>query len=194
MTNLQDSAGTIVAVTLFLILAILSATFGLAYAIYYLLALSGFRLSVDLPVALRVAGVVIVVAGVATEWDVTKHRRPGEVIVSTYDTLMKLIKRRPIGERTRRTEAFVPNGPYAYTRNPMYLGVVTIVFGLGLSYSSTPLLLWGVVVTSWFWFVLIPFEEKELRALFGESYVRYQRQVPMLFPDGKRYRQGNAEP
>jgi protein-S-isoprenylcysteine O-methyltransferase Ste14 len=59
---------------------------------------------------------------------------------------------------------------------------------LGLFLSSTPLLLWGLVVTCWFWFYEVPFEEKELQALLGEAYTVYRRQVPKLFPYGKKYR------
>jgi protein-S-isoprenylcysteine O-methyltransferase Ste14 len=71
----------------------------------------------------------------------------------------------------------------------MYFSLVMLVFGSGFAYSSVPLLLWGLVVTMWFSFFQIPFEEKELTALFGESYVDCRRQVPMLFPYGKRYKQ-----
>jgi protein-S-isoprenylcysteine O-methyltransferase Ste14 len=45
-----------------------------------------------------------------------------------------------------------------------------------------------VVLTCWFWFSQIPFELKELEALFGESYAEYRRQVPKLFPYGKKHK------
>ena len=117
-----------------------------------------------------------------------RYRRPLDVLVSTADTFTKLIKRKPLAEKTMRTEPFVPKGPYAWVRNPMYFGVVMLSFGIGVSLSSTPLLLWGLVVTCWFWLFQIPVEERELQALFGETYSEYRRQVPKLFPYGKRYR------
>jgi protein-S-isoprenylcysteine O-methyltransferase Ste14 len=36
--------------------------------------------------------------------------------------------------------------------------------------------------------VQIPFEEKELRAIFGEKYAQYSKDVPMLIPFTKRNR------
>lgn len=187
-----EARTAVLAVTALFILLIMSATLGLAYAISYILTLYGLE-PLNLPLGLRLAGLGLVFAGAGVEYYVMRHRRPLEVLVSTSDTLLKLLRRRPVGERTRRTEPFIPNGPYVYTRNPMYLGVVLMAFGLGLAYSSAPLLLWGVVVSLWFSLVLIPFEEKELEALFGDSYMGYKRQVPMLFPSGRKYRRGVGE-
>jgi len=100
-----------------------------------------------------------------------------------------LIGRLPLSETKGRTEPFIPRGPYAYVRSPMYFGVVAIAFGYGFAIASVPVLLWGVILACWYWFFLIPFEEKELKALFGASYEDYRRQVPKLFPYGRRYRQ-----
>ena len=69
----------------------------------------------------------------------------------------------------------------------MYFGVVAISFGYGLAAASPALMFWGLTLTCWYWFFLIPFEERELLALFGASYADYRRQVPKLFPYGRRY-------
>ena len=69
----------------------------------------------------------------------------------------------------------------------MYFGVVSVVLGSGLAAASPPLLAWGLVLAGWYWFLLIPFEERELEALFGARYLDYRRQVPKLFPYGRRY-------
>lgn len=180
---------TTVAVTVLLILSVILFTFGLAYAIYYLLSLFGLPLSVGFPLPFRLLGLVLVSIGIFVGSSVMRYRRPMDVIVSTYDTFTKLLWKRPIRERTKRTEPFIPKGPYVYTRNPMYFGVVMLALGFGFVFASIPLLLWGVVVALWFSFFQIPFEEKELKALFGESYAEYKQQVPMLFPYGKRYKQ-----
>ncbi len=183
-----EANGKILALTVFLILLILSATLGAGYGIYLLLSLAGLQLSTNLPVEFRLAGLVALVAGLTIGLAVLMIRRPIDVLVSTSDTFMKLVGRKPIGKTVRRTEPFIPKGPYKYVRNPMYFTVLAFVFGLGLAYSSTLLLLWGAVLVCWFYFALIPFEEKELEALFGEGYSDYRQQVPMLFPYGKRYK------
>ena len=49
-------------------------------------------------------------------------------------------------------------------------------------------LIGAVVLLLFFRLVLIPFEERELRALFGEQYRKYSDEVPMLIPFTKRKR------
>jgi len=170
------------------ILLILSATYVLSYVITFALSsASGRSLALNFPIEIRLLGVALLVFGLAVAGDVFRFRRPMEVFVSTAVTFMKLIGRKPLGERMARIEPFIPKGPYEFVRSPMYFGVVTIPFGFGLLRSSPTLLIWGLVLTAFYGLVLIPFEERELEALFGEPYLKYKRQVPMLFPYGKRY-------
>ena len=179
----------VLSLTVLLILLIISGTILLGYTIYWRLTfILGYPPSIGLPLIVRIPGLIFLATGLGMLLDVLRYRRPVDILVSTSATFTKMITRKPLEEKTVRTEPFIPKGPYVYVRNPMYFGVVTIPFGLGLLLSSTPLLLWGLVVTCWFWFYEIPFEEKELQALFGETYGEYRRQVPKLFPYGKKYR------
>jgi protein-S-isoprenylcysteine O-methyltransferase Ste14 len=191
---MKDRPRTLVLVaTGVLILLIISGTILLGYALYWgLTYFLGHQPSISLPLAVRLLGMILLVAGFTVLLDVLRYRRPLDILVSTSETFTKMITRKPLAVKTVRTEPFIPKGPYVYVRNPMYFGVVTIPFGLGLFLSSTPLLLWGLVVTCWFWFYEIPFEEKELQALFGDTYTDYRRQVPKLFPYGKKYRPHDA--
>jgi protein-S-isoprenylcysteine O-methyltransferase Ste14 len=73
--------------------------------------------------------------------------------------------------------AIVRNGPYAFSRNPMYLGMATVLAGLGLSLGSeaflfTPLLFLGVVH-----FGVVLREERYLERLHGEKYRHYKETV-----------------
>jgi len=191
MTKAKASPG-ILAFTVFMILLIFAATYAAGYAVYLLLSIAGLQPSISLPFPLRLAGLVLIAIGVIVGSDVMRYRHPLDVLISTSDTFMKLLGRKPIGEVSRRTEPFIPKGPYNYVRNPMYFTVLAFIFGLGVFNSSTLTLLWGVFQTCWFVFGEIPFEEKELQALFGKSYADYKRQVPMLVPYGKKYRPDNA--
>ena len=178
------------ATTGLVILLILVATYCIGYAIYALLGfLAGHQLIFGPPVEIRLIGAGLVLTGLAVAADVFRYRRPREVWISTSATFMKLIGRRPLWEKMARTEPFVPRGPYVYVRSPMYFGVVAIALGYGLAVGSLPLMFWAPVLACWYWFFLIPFEEKELGALFGASYADYRRQVPKLFPYGRRYNQ-----
>ena len=101
---------------------------------------------------------------------------------------MKMLGRTLMAERSDRTEPLVVAGPQRYTRNPLYFGVVLLVFGWGLYSASAYVLVAALLLVLWFRFVLIPFEERELLALFGEQYARYSEEVPMLIPFTKRKR------
>ena len=77
----------------------------------------------------------------------------------------------------RPTTELVTDGPYRFSRNPLYLALTLIYAGVGLIADDlwilillVPLLLlihWGVVVR----------EERYLEAKFGEAYRRYKERV-----------------
>ena len=76
----------------------------------------------------------------------------------------------------------VVRGLYRYVRNPMYVGVLSILLGEALFFRSTALLIYaaGFLLTVHL-FVLL-YEEPVLRRKFGESYQRYCRTVNRWLP------------
>jgi protein-S-isoprenylcysteine O-methyltransferase Ste14 len=177
------------AATVLGIIAVICATYLVGYLISWLLtAVTGYSLTFQLPLVARAFGGILVLLGVAVSGSTMTVRKAREVLDSTSVTLLKLVRGAPLESRGARTESFVPKGPYCWVRNPMYSGVVLSLFGLGVLFSSALILLWGVVVMCYFLLFLIPFEERELDALFGESYREYKRLVPELFPTGRRFR------
>jgi len=80
-----------------------------------------------------------------------------------------------------KNERLAVGGPYAYTRNPLYLGTLLVAAGLTLA-ARRPLL--GVLVGTFFLLAYLPAieqEEQHLRKLFAE-YAEYARRTPMLWP------------
>ena len=80
-----------------------------------------------------------------------------------------------------KNEELVSSGPYAYTRNPLYVG--TFLSGVGFSAASREPWL-AVLFIAAFVLVYVPameLEEQHLRTLFP-AYARYASQVPMLIP------------
>jgi protein-S-isoprenylcysteine O-methyltransferase Ste14 len=61
-----------------------------------------------------------------------RFRGATNLLVSTYATLKKMVKRTPLGEKSVRSEPLVVEGPYKYVRHPLYFGVVVMVSGWGL--------------------------------------------------------------
>ena len=71
----------------------------------------------------------------------------------------------------------VANGPYRFTRNPMYLGFVLWTLGLGVLLESGWVLLaapLGLVLVDRF---VVVREERYLERKFGEEYLAYKRRV-----------------
>ena len=67
-----------------------------------------------------------------------------------------------------------------------------MVFGWALVGGYTFVFVATLMILLWFRFVIIPFEEKELLALFGEQYAKYASEVPMLVPLARRKRRDGA--
>jgi protein-S-isoprenylcysteine O-methyltransferase Ste14 len=72
-------------------------------------------------------------------------------------------------------------GPYAYVRNPLYLGTLLVAAGFAIASRQWPLgVLFGVV----FLLIYLPaieLEEQHLRKLFPE-FAAYAQRVPALWP------------
>lgn len=76
----------------------------------------------------------------------------------------------------------VTNGLYARTRNPMYLGVITVVLGEAVLFGSSRLLAYaGAVFVAFHAFVLL-YEEPAHRRRFGADFEEYCRRVPRWVP------------
>ena len=75
------------------------------------------------------------------------------------------------------TTTIVTGGMYRFTRNPMYLGMVLVLLGVGILFGSlTPFLL--IPVFAWIiQTVFILEEEKILEAQFGDEYLAFKQQV-----------------
>jgi protein-S-isoprenylcysteine O-methyltransferase Ste14 len=81
----------------------------------------------------------------------------------------------------RKNESLATSGPYAYTRNPLYLG--SLLMGLGLCVAARS---WwvGVALVVMFFAIYLPVifdEEAFLRRTFPE-FEEYARRVPRLWP------------
>lgn len=81
----------------------------------------------------------------------------------------------------RKNEELATSGPYAYTRNPLYLGSLLIGIGFALAARSW----WvGIALVVMFFAIYLPVirdEEAFLRGRFPE-FEQYARQVPRMLP------------
>ena len=77
---------------------------------------------------------------------------------------------------------FVVRGPFRYMRNPMSLGLVTMMFGLALFCRSISILLFSVILSLVLHGVVVLWEESFLEKRYGESYVQYKHSVNRWLP------------
>lgn len=82
----------------------------------------------------------------------------------------------------RKHKQLATSGPYAFTRNPLYLGSVLLALGFSVaSHSWISTLLVGVYLLI-FYPVVIRREHAELEAHYGSAFVQYASQVPAFWP------------
>ena len=72
----------------------------------------------------------------------------------------------------------VVKGLYRFTRNPMYVAVLAVIFGQAMVFKSRSVLGYGCVVLVLFHLFVRLYEEPALTRLFGSQYEEYCRKVP----------------
>ena len=77
---------------------------------------------------------------------------------------------------------FVVAGPYAYVRNPMYIGGFILLVGFGLYHLSLSILILALILLVVFHFFVVLVEEPNLERLFGKSYLEYKKKINRWVP------------
>lgn len=93
----------------------------------------------------------------------------------------------------RKGETLTTSGPYAFVRNPLYVGSFLIGAGLALAGGSW---LWLVLFLGFFVTVYGPTvgaEAERLTERFGQRYVDYAARVPAFVPRLTPFRAGDAD-
>ncbi len=67
---------------------------------------------------------------------------------------------------------------YRFSRNPMYLGVIFLTFGIGISLESISIIVWAIIAFIGFHVVVLKLEEPHLREKFGQPYMKYCEITP----------------
>ena len=113
------------------------------------------------PVAARIIGAMLVVgSGILITWGVATMRRAGTNVRPDQPTLV-----------------IVVNGPFRFTRNPLYLALTGIYIGLAMLINTAwPVLLLPVLLALMHWGVILR-EEHYLEAKFGSTYLDYKARV-----------------
>jgi protein-S-isoprenylcysteine O-methyltransferase Ste14 len=111
------------------------------------------------------------------------------ILAGTGFILLGLGIRAAASGHIRKNAQLATAGPYAYTRNPLYLGSIVMAAGFVVAARN----FWfGIAAAAMFFFIYLPVilaEENYLRSAFAE-YSEYAVQVPRLLPRRTPYRAG----
>ena len=136
------------------------------WALIYVVACAGLSRLLGWPLVpglpLPALGLAIVVAGIIPPlWAVGLFRR----------------EKTELNPTSAANRALVTGGPFRFTRNPMYLGLVVITLGIAVWTGAWPMFLAPIAVfatTNW---VHIPFEEAKMRHQFPAEFDAYAQRV-----------------
>jgi protein-S-isoprenylcysteine O-methyltransferase Ste14 len=142
--------------------------------------------------------IVLIIVPLCIEKDITikfiTSFIPGLIIMvmGLYVITMTVSSIISIGKGTlapwRPSRHLVINGMYGHVRNPMILGVFTVLIGESLALVSARILIWAIcffVINNIFF---LAYEEPNLEKKFGDEYRQYKKNVPRWIP---RLRQFN---
>ena len=93
-----------------------------------------------------------------------------------------LLRRRTSAIPGKGPTVLVTHGWYGRIRHPLLLGVVAILFGEAVFFSSLALLGYALAYCLWLTLFVALKEEPDLRRTFGDSYDSYCRDVPRWVP------------
>lgn len=158
MTSGEEPAGTAGLARSYVVVPLIAATAAVGLAL-----LDPFRVEAGI---VRTLGIFPLVGGIGLVlWTTLTVRTAGE-------SLSPLSK----------PAALVTDGPFSYTRNPMYLGVVLTATGVAVLGGSPVVGCYAGVLWLTYHGVVVAIEEPKLREVFGPEYVRYAEQVPRWLP------------
>ena len=101
---------------------------------------------------------------------------------------LKQVWRRLTGASYQPPQFYTP-GLYGIVRHPLYIGWLTIFWAAP---TMTVAHLVFALATTAYILIAIQFEERDLVDAFGERYVSYRRDTPMLIPRLRRSKRGSA--
>ena len=118
--------------------------------------------------------------------------RPTTLAVGAVVSILGLAIRAWASGHIRKNSALATSGPYAFTRNPLYLGSFLLGVGFTIASGFWPLGILFALLFLGIYFPVMRVESATLAELFGKEFQDYARQVPLFFPRITPYRNGDS--
>jgi len=97
------------------------------------------------------------------------------VVLNLWTSLFK--KNKTTVKPHETPSKMITSGPYKFTRNPMYLGMSLLFFGLAIFLGSLVAFSFPLLFIILMDATFIPQEEKNLERRFGKKYIEYKNKV-----------------
>jgi protein-S-isoprenylcysteine O-methyltransferase Ste14 len=110
---------------------------------------------------------------------------PRSLALGAVLVILGLLVRGAASGHLQKNEQLATTGPYAYTRNPLYLGSIIMAAGFAMAAKSLWIVLILMVVFVAIYLPVIRAEESFLAQRFPQ-FPEYARRVPMLMPRLRR--------
>ncbi len=85
----------------------------------------------------------------------------------------------PADHNQKRQNKLLKHGPFRYSRNPIYVGMIMVLAGYGIALQSYFTFL-AIVPVIYFYRSVLK-EEKNLEKVFKDEYSEYKKEVPRFF-------------
>ncbi len=120
------------------------------------------------------------------------HPTPGSLLLGAVVSLAGLLIRGWASGHIVKNDRLATTGPYAHTRNPLYLGSFLIAAGFAIA-AHWSLLLLVVVFFALVYGPTIQQERDFVRSKFPDDYAVYEQNVPVFVPRPLPWRNGSGE-
>jgi protein-S-isoprenylcysteine O-methyltransferase Ste14 len=107
---------------------------------------------------------------------------PKSILVGAGTGAIGLWVRARAAGHLHKQEVLTTTGPYAHTRNPLYLGSFILIIGAAIAANSRPSALILFAYFTLFYSVVMRREERELCRHHGDAFREYARAVPLFLP------------
>jgi protein-S-isoprenylcysteine O-methyltransferase Ste14 len=97
------------------------------------------------------------------------------------------------GEGEQKIGHLITGGPYAYVRNPLYVGSILIGVGVCVTLGNLWAAFFGFIAFVWIYNCKIQEEEARIQNEWGEEYARYCASVPRWIPSWRPYEAAYGE-
>jgi protein-S-isoprenylcysteine O-methyltransferase Ste14 len=121
------------------------------------------------------------------------HPSPWSLAVGVPVSLLGLSLRAWAAGCLAKNQRLATGGPYAFTRNPLYIGTLLVALGLTIAARNPYLAVLFTLVFLLVYLPVIQLEEQHLRRLFPE-YSTYAERVPALLPRLTPFPQKSSNP